>query len=161
MDARTRDGTCQIVRRAGRGAAGAGIAVAALLLATSGTPPARGEGCDDPPSPAALAEGQPLSAALPSGTAHHYALEVDAPDTVVTVVVDDAAELAPVLVSSCAVAAQGGGRHLDGDDWQRVGDAWVVSFDVEEHDGTYFVTVAPDPGTTAFPVAYEVGWAAE
>jgi len=163
MDDRARDA----VRRAGHGARGGarrvGIGLAVLLAAAAGAaPPARGEGCVDPPSPTGLAPGQPISASLPSSAVHHYVLEVEVPDTVVTVAVDDPDEaLAPVLVASCAVTALGGGRHLDGDDWQRDGDAWVVSFDIEEHVGEYLVTLAPDPGTTAFPVAYGVGWVAE
>lgn len=138
----------------------AGFGAVALLCASLlMPPPARADDpCVDPQSATVLDPGIPVQGSLSSSTSVSvYAFEVTQADTVVTVTITDPYErLYPYLDSSCAIDGAGGGRHLDGGDWSRVGNDWEVSFDAGAYVGDYYVTVASASSNTTFPATFAI-----
>lgn len=133
---------------------GVGILLCAALLLPA---PARADDpCVDPQGATALESNAPAQGSLlDGGSQDRYVFDITASDTLVTVTITDPNErLHPRLDSSCSIDEGGGGRHLDGGDWSRVGNDWQVSFDADEHLGEYFVTISPEASNTVFPTSY-------
>jgi len=137
------------------------VGAAALICATLVMPaPARADDpCSDPQSATVLDPGTPVQGSLQSSASVNvYVFEVTEADTLVTVTITDPYErLYPYLDSSCSIDEGGGGRHIDGSGWSRVGNDWEVSFDAGVYVGDYFVTITPEGTNTVYPANYVVG----
>lgn len=136
------------------------VGVLAVMLVVSGRgASARADGCTNPQAATELAAGTPVQNSLPgSSSADLFVFEVTEADTVVTVTLGDPYErLLPRFDSSCEIDMIGGGRHVEREGWDRLGDAWVLSFDSAAYVGDYYVTVAADPQNTAYPASYVLG----